>query len=178
MHKQSILVGLAALILLSGCDDRGSETAGQSIGKPENAAVVAQPAITSVLMHRSACYGRCPEYSIEVREDGSVQFNGTRFVANSGAHTAHISSAGFKKISAAIDAMKFSLLLEHYRSEKDGCTSIATDHPSVEIVVARGEMKKSVYYYYGCSGVPIAAQIIALANTIDDVTRTKQWIGE
>jgi hypothetical protein len=74
--------------------------------------------------------------------------------------------------------MNFASLLEHYRSEKDGCTSIATDNPSVEIVVARGEIKNSVFYYYGCSGVPVAAQIISLANTIDEVTRTKQWIGE
>lgn len=34
--------------------------------------------ISTLTMRRSACYGKCPEYSITVSSNGQVEYNGTR----------------------------------------------------------------------------------------------------
>lgn len=33
---------------------------------------------SEVTMRRGACFGRCPEYTITVRKDGTLEYNGTR----------------------------------------------------------------------------------------------------
>ena len=35
-------------------------------------------AITSVMMRRGACFGRCPEYTLTVNSNGLLEYNGTR----------------------------------------------------------------------------------------------------
>ena len=40
--------------------------------------------IQAVTLHHSACFGRCPEYSIEITPTGKVTYTGIRFVSDSG----------------------------------------------------------------------------------------------
>ncbi len=49
-----------------------------------------QTAITSVAMHRTPCYGRCPDYSIKISSNGEVVYTGMRFVEDSGVYTKNI----------------------------------------------------------------------------------------
>ena len=55
-------------------------------------------AIQSVTMRRTACFGKCPDYSIEMRADGSTTYTGMRFVKDSGTFTKNIGSANTMKI--------------------------------------------------------------------------------
>jgi hypothetical protein len=44
-----------------------------------------------IVLSRTACYGPCPIYRVEVRGDGAVLYDGSEFVAITGPHRAAIS---------------------------------------------------------------------------------------
>ncbi|MCC6186927.1 MAG: hypothetical protein IT256_07230 [Chitinophagaceae bacterium] len=54
--------------------------------------------IKSVLMGRSACFGKCPTYSIEVFENGLIRYTGKDFVAKIG---------NYEKMIPAVNAIGF-----------------------------------------------------------------------
>lgn len=134
-------------------------------------------AITSILMHRSGCFGFCPIYEVEVTEQGAVTFSGHRFVEKIGKHHGKVTPSQFQQLAALVKQIGFFKLQDRYRYEQDGCATWATDNPTVDIIVTRGTQKKHVSYYYGCGGLPIAKQIVALSEAIDKVTGTSAWIG-
>ena len=137
----------------------------------------ADGAITSILMHRSGCFGFCPIYEVEVTDQGAVTFNGHRFVEKAGKHHRKVTPSQFQQIAALVKQIGFFKLQDRYRYEQDGCTTWATDNPTVDIIVTRDSKKKHVSYYYGCKGPSVAKQIIALSKAIDKVTGTSAWIG-
>jgi Domain of unknown function (DUF6438) len=139
--------------------------------------VLNDPHITSILMHRSACFGFCPVYTVEVLSNGEVRFNGEDHVKLKGRHVAHIAPAEFGVLLQAIERFDFFSLNEQYRYEPDGCTEWWTDNPTVDIVVTRSGSKKRVSYYYGCRGIPAAERIDALSKEIDKVANSTRWIG-
>ena len=51
--------------------------------KKKKSAVNNSP-IVSVTMRRTTCFGRCPDYSIELNKDGTATYKGMRFVKDSG----------------------------------------------------------------------------------------------
>lgn len=48
--------------------------------------------IKSVLMHRTTCFGRCPEYTVELKANGTAIYTGIRFVPDSGKYSKNIGS--------------------------------------------------------------------------------------
>lgn len=134
-------------------------------------------AITSILMHRSGCFGFCPIYEVEVTERGAVTFSGHRFVEKTGKHHGKVTPGQFQQLAVLVKQIGFFKLQDRYRYEQDGCATRATDNPTVDIIVTRGSEKKHVSYYYGCGGLPVARQIVALSEAIDKITGTSAWIG-
>lgn len=137
----------------------------------------AQAPVSSITMQRLPCFGACPVYNVEIKADGAVSFHGTRFVQSTGDHTGTASPEAFQSLVAMVEQMDFFNLHDRYRLKQDGCTSWVSDHPTVEITVTRGDESKSVSYYYGCKGVPVAEPIDALSKAIDKAAGTQQWIG-
>ena len=135
------------------------------------------PTITSVVLHRSACFGPCSVYTVEVLSNGEVRYNGEEHVKVKGQQTAQVSADEFNFLVASIGRIGFFALHDRYRFEKDGCPEVWTDNPSVDITVTRAGQKKHVSYYYGCKGLGIFQRIIWLSETIDDVANSVQWVG-
>ena len=59
--------------------------------------------ITSVSIHRTACYGRCPDYLVQISNDGTAIYTGKRFTADTGIFkknigTNHFSCSRKKKV--------------------------------------------------------------------------------
>jgi hypothetical protein len=136
-----------------------------------------QTIISSVTMHRSGCYGTCPIYKVTVSANGSVEFDGERHVLVFGKSKGSISRVDYGYLLQSIDRLQFSNWNEQYRFEKNGCKSVWTDNPTVDIVVRAGDRKKHVSYYYGCRGFALAPKIDLLSKIIDDVAGTVQWVG-
>jgi Domain of unknown function (DUF6438) len=133
------------------------------------------PAITSVSMHRSACLGTC---TVEVLSTGEVRYEGEAHVNVKGHRTANISAQEFGFLTSSIERVGFFALQNRYRTPEDGCRNFEFDHPAVDITVTRGGQRKHVEYYYGCRGPAAIPRIIWLADTIDDVANSFQWVGD
>ena len=87
-----------------------------------------------------------------------------------------LTPADFALLSAAVIRVKFQSLRDNYSSPKDGCTETWTDHPSILITVEAKTWTKSVDYYEGCRGPSGLRRIAWLADTIDEITSSTQWI--
>lgn len=133
--------------------------------------------VLSVTMSRSACYGLCPVYSVTVNFDGSVAFDGIENVKIKGVSHGSIAKEEFSYLARSVERFQFFSWKELYGSKSDGCISVSTDNPAVEILVATKNQNKSVSYYYGCRGLPLASKIDLLSNIIDDVAETSKWVG-
>ena len=62
--------------------------------------------IISVTMRRTACYGRCPDYTIEINNDGSAIYTGRRFVTDSGTFIKNIGVAKAMEVIDQFNAYK------------------------------------------------------------------------
>jgi hypothetical protein len=133
--------------------------------------------IDSVVLHRAACFGTCAVYTIEIRPDGEVRYDGEEHVKVKGHHTANISAGEYAFLVTSIERVGFFSLHHRYRFALDGCRSVRTDYPSIDIVVSRAGQKQHVEYYYGCKGLPVLQRILWLADTIDDVAGSARWVG-
>ncbi len=156
---------LPSLFLLGGCADDGKRDP------------PAEPiAFDTVVMHRSACYGFCPVYTITISSSGKVEFSGEQHVAAVGDFTKQIELSEIRRLSKSIGDADFFQLREQYRYESDGCTEWWTDNPTVDIVVIAGDRQHRVSYYYGCT-IDVRERIDGLAAVIDEVGETENWIG-
>jgi Domain of unknown function (DUF6438) len=147
---------------------------GVTVAAAETAASYA--AISSVVLHRTACLGMCVVYTVEVLPDGEVRYNGEERVKVKGHHTARISTDEFNCLVVSIRRIRFFELQDRYRFEKDGCREVWTDDPTVDIVITRNRQRKQISYYYGYQGLEIFQIIIWLSETIDDVSKSARSI--
>ncbi len=168
----SILFGLIAM----SCMSMALASSAASTG-PVPARSGANGGITSILMHRSGCYGFCPVYEVEISEQGDVSFDGHRFVEKTGKQHSKVTPNEFQQLVAMVEQIDFFKLQDRYRYEQDGCSEWLSDFPTADIIVTKGSEKKHVSYYYGCKGPSVANQIVALSEAIDKATGTSAWIG-
>ena len=175
-----IFIPLLALVTCS-CDQTlpssKIQTAAPATPLPVSAHKASEPKISAIRIRRSTCFGSCPAYELEISANGKVKFVGDKFVDQTGFHTSQIDPSAFTQIEARVRAIKFFELRESYRYEPDGCTSWATDNPTVAIIVSAGDSEKSVSYYFGCRGLPVGPQLISLADLVDNLGDSKKWIG-
>lgn len=68
--------------------------------RPEKHVPVPEVALEKVriVLRRSGCYGSCPDYSVAIRGDGSVLYEGVSYVDVEGKHSYHVSPADVAKL--------------------------------------------------------------------------------
>jgi hypothetical protein len=130
-----------------------------------------------VTLERTACFGACPEYKVEVDAQGAVKYEGRNDVAVKGLQTSKVSNSDLDFLRAAIKRMQFSDLRSTYEKASDGCKEVWTDLPSIIVTIKAGTSEKKVSYNTGCRGLLVLARIAWLADTIDEVTGSSQWVG-
>lgn len=135
-------------------------------------------AIDEVRLRRTMCYGHCPAYSVSISKDGSVTYQGEHFVRVEGEVHSTLSARDWAFLLDAIDRIHFFQLRDRYQSRKDGCAEISTDNPSIEISATGDAGVKQVVYDQGCEGVRELPSIRWLADTIDQIAETWQWVSE
>ncbi|MCU1278658.1 MAG: hypothetical protein JWM53_2204 [bacterium] len=132
---------------------------------PEKGAV--SPVLAS--LERTACYGRCPIYKVTVLRDGTVLWEGERFVKVTGKATAKVSAAAITDLAKAFARADFFALQDKYDSYD------VTDHPSAITVFDDGKRKKTIHHYHGDHSAPKA--LVELEDRIDTLVGTSKWIG-
>jgi hypothetical protein len=75
-----------------------------------------------ITLTRTSCYGTCPSYSVEVRGDGSVLYEGHDYVAFTGTHR------GLVPQSNVIELVKLFEKADYYSLQNEYTASV-TDNP-------------------------------------------------
>ncbi len=152
MRKFSLIFGIIALALVAVLPAAAQDS---------------QPVIT---LERTACFGACPVYTVSIYADGSVEYNGERFVVVEGAQTGTIDPA-------AVDQLVAGFVAAGYFDWNDAYTDMhVSDLPTITTSVTRDGETKQITRYAGDNSAPVA--LAYLENWIDAVAKTQQWTGK
>ena len=129
-------------------------------------------------MRRGPCPGdgSCPTYRVTLRRTGEIIFDGQKNVKALGPQTAAIAPRELTILDEALTRIDFFHLRETYDANSDGCKRISTDMPSVTFEARTGATTKLVSYSMGCWGLPLGPRLRWLADTVDELARTQQWV--
>lgn len=119
---------------------------------------------------RTACYGACPMYGVEIRGDGTVTYCGLHFVSQVGERSRKVADAEVSGLVAQFQSANFLTLNDEYAAG-------ATDGPTYAVTIAYDDISKSVIDYRGEeAGMPVS--VTALEDAIDRIAGTSEWIGQ
>jgi hypothetical protein len=129
----------------------------------------------AVRLERQPCYGRCPEYVVELFFDGRVRYVGTRNVKVSGEQTANIAAADVTALLKQFADAGFASADSAYVEGSPHCGRYHTDGPHAVIGAQLGSTFKSVHIDTGCTERP--QYFSTLAAQVDSVTRAYLWVA-
>src|SRR4051812_43917277 len=114
-------VALAAMLMLAPDRTRSSATAGATPGGAD---------ATVITLERTGCFGPCPIYRVTLQGDGTVIFEGKRFVKSTGTFTAHVAPEQVRRLVEDFKKVDYFSLRDKYVTRADGCQEWWTDNPS------------------------------------------------
>ena len=120
--------------------------------------------VESITLVRSPCLGWCPSYSVTLRVEGSVSWEGFCCVEHRGKRTGTISPWEFHRLGALISEIGFFDLAHSYEVNM-------TDSQAVFVSVTQEGRTKTVENY-GSAG---PARLWALEQLIDTTVKDVQW---
>ena len=146
------LVSVTAVVLLlaAGCA-RGAQT------------TPAEP--VEITLQRTACFGTCPDYTVTLKDDGTVLYTGRQYVKTPGEHTWKIEPAAVRALAREMDAAGFFELQDAY-------TAMITDNPTTFTSLRIGSRSKKVKDYV--AGPPKLKDIEA---KIDEVSGVLKYVA-
>jgi hypothetical protein len=127
-----------------------------------------------ITLERTACFGSCPVYKLTVRGDGSLTYEGHKFVRVEGSRQGTLDKEAVAQIAQAfIDADYFELKDRYSAIENpDGTETVVTDLPSTYTSISLNRRRKAVADYVGAP-----KKLIELEEKIDRITNSKRWVA-
>ncbi len=122
-----------------------------------------------IRLERTACFGTCPVYSVEISGDGSVVYDGVDCVAGKGRRTAAISRDAVKGLVARFRAAGYFALRDSYRAG-------VTDLPTAITSIAFDTSRKTVLDYGGAM-VGMSPAVGRLEAAVDAAAGAERWIS-
>lgn len=122
-----------------------------------------------ITLRRTSCFGSCPSYSILIRGDGSVLYEGKGFVKQLGQHRTRISAAQVRALAERFFSEGFFSFCGTYGAP--------SDLPSAITSIKWPGVRKTVINYGGFAG-PIPQELFELEETIDNFVDSHQWVGD
>lgn len=164
-----IAATLLLLIAWAGCSNQARTLSQQSI-----------PSDTTITLSRTVCYGTCPDYTVTILADGTVTFEGRRFVKTVGTVKSSISQEKVQELIAAFEKVNYFSLKDRYATEEDGCPERWTDNPSAITSIKIDGKTKAITHYHGCQDSKgkfiYPKELTELERRIDEIVGTGQWI--
>lgn len=97
---------------------------------------------TRIFMERTACYGTCPVYSVELRENGSVTYTGTQYVRVSGTRRWTVDAQ-------AVQSLARDMARAGFFDWKDEYTAPVMDLPTTYVTLTAGGRTKKIKDHLG-----------------------------
>ncbi len=136
-------------------------------------------ATVKIGLERTACYGPCPEYTIEIRGDGDVRYTGASFVLVTGEQHGSVSQEAVRRLLSLFEKYEFLDL-------KFTCHGSVLDAPSTRIRLKIGDRELALtnHWFGQATGDPEEDEHMSahlhlqeLAHSIDAAVEIEQWIG-
>ena len=156
---------VAGTVLLGAACRSGAGAGSSSASAPPGLAVT---------LAREACFGSCPVYSVELFDDGSVRFDGRAHVADTGSFSSRVPRDSVESLVRALRAAPTLASDGAWVEGTAACGRHLPDGPRFTLVVYAGGPARTVQYDAGCTDAPRA--VAALADAVDRVATTRQWI--
>lgn len=120
---------------------------------------------TEIALERTPCFGACPVYKVTLKPDGTVIYEGKRFVEKLGRFEGRINEDDYANLAKATDTLGFWKF-------KDKYTAPITDMPSALVTIQQGEKSKTTDNYAGRG----PAELWAIEQLIDKVVDgVREW---
>ena len=140
--------------------------------RPDKAApmpALRDPSTLSIRLGRTACFGTCPTYTVELGGNGAVRFRGEKFVALPGEHHASVAAGDVRALFERFRQADFFRLYDTYRAD-------ITNSPAYVLTLRYDGRAKTVLDYVGMAkGMPDV--VTDLENEVDRVAGTRRWIN-
>jgi hypothetical protein len=138
---------------------------------PAGAAVAAPKDWSSVhiRLSRSACYGSCPVYTVEIAGDGTVAYEGGAYTVIPGRQQVKVPREAIEHLVGQFEAADFASLQPAYNAS-------VTDMPAYTVSLSVDGQEHMVYDYVGRE-VGMPAAVTALEDEIDRVAGTDRWVS-
>jgi len=160
---------VAAALLAVGCSsvrNGDAESVGETASQQEG---------VRITMERLPCFGTCPHYSVTLAGDGTVTWNGVRFVQTVGAATARVEPSVVSRLVETLTDGGWFEFEERYVMDAPACGPYHTDAPRVKATLAANGRSRSIEHDFGCGGAP--EKLRELYDAIDRAAGTQRWIG-
>lgn len=123
----------------------------------------------AITLERTACFGTCPIYTVTILEDGTVLYNGERFVDVTGEQTGQIDP---EVIAQMVEAFADA---GYFEWDEAYDTMTITDLPSVITSVTRDGETHRITRYGGDESAPLALAFLEV--WVDEMAQTAMWTG-
>ena len=133
------------------------------------------PKDLKITLERTECFGFCPAYKLTIIADGSVVFEGRRFVKQEGVTISSVSPERLKQLMAEFDRVNFFSLEDDYSEIRLSCP---TDQPSAITSIRINGKSKTINHYLGCLEPKVPKGLTELENKIDEIVNTAQWLPD
>lgn len=150
----------------------------QAAGQPPERYALTDVTIT---LERTPCFGACPDYTVVLRGDGTVQYTGRRFVKVEGEQKSTITRDAFVELLSEFYRIDFFALKDDYFDSRtisvsaDGQVeeqqTTVTDLPTTFVTLEIGGYRKRIRAYWGTP-----EELVQLANQIDTAAGTVAWV--
>ncbi len=139
----------------------------EQYGKQHPFPASVDPSSVTIRLERYGCEGFCPAYSVVMKGDGTVNYDGHAYVAAAGRQVAHVSRASVSALIEQFRRANFLSALPTYSGAYDGGDD-----------VIRLTLNGSTYEVRDESGllVGLPTSILALEDAIDETAGTARWV--
>ena len=128
------------------------------------------PDVESITLERQPCFGFCPVYTVTLREDGTVEYDGQQNVEVTGPQTATIDPG-------AVQTLGDEMIEAGYLDWEDAYTNqeVTDQAYAITTVTLADGTTKRIDHYYGDFSAP--EELTELETRIDQTANTAQWVG-
>lgn len=154
---------------LAETTDTADGAATQTPPTPAATPAIPSDAEVAVTLERGLCFGSCPAYKVTIYTDGTVIFEGERFVDAMGTHSTTIEPEVVEQLVAGFAEAGY------FGWEDEYTEMTVSDLPTITTSVTRDGETKQIVRYAGDSRAPQPLPYLEL--WIDLAAYTGQWTG-
>lgn len=118
---------------------------------------------TEIEMRTTACFGRCPVYTIKINGQGGASFNGKMFTEKEGRHTKRFAAGEVNALIREFEKADFWSFENEYTAE-------VTDLPTTYLIFKHDGQQKKIKMYYGYPD-----KLKELAGYVEKAAESEGW---